>query len=100
MSDLPEAEIIKKLHTGLGIRREGLNANLSSMGLERVKLGAAQRVCPELCSFYVIQLAWDHGKDPREAIGKLRQSNPEYSNTKKIDTLLENAEKFMRWGVV
>ena len=61
-SDMPEPDIIKALHTGAGIRREGLGASLSAMKIESVKLAAAQRICPDFAAIYVILLAQSAGK--------------------------------------
>ena len=66
--DLPEAEIIEQLHTGAGIRREGLMETLTGMGLKRVKLAAAQRTCPSLAGYYVVHLADLANKDSRVAL--------------------------------
>ncbi len=52
--ELPEPEIIKSLRTGAGVRRDGLGQSLTAMGLERVKLGSAQRLGPELAEHCVV----------------------------------------------
>ena len=64
-AEVPEAEVIRALHTGAGVNRQGLMASMSGMGIEKVKLGAAQRLCPELAAYYTVHLAWGAGADPR-----------------------------------
>ena len=67
-SEVPESEIISGLHTGSGVRREGLGATLSGMGIERIKLGAAQRRCLDLAAYYTVHLAWGAVSDARDAL--------------------------------
>ena len=47
------------------------------MGIERNKLGAAQRVCPDLAVIYVIHAAELAGKAPRDAVSALQRSDPD-----------------------
>jgi len=53
--DVPEPDVLARLRTGAGIDREGLGGALTALGIERNKLGAAQRVCPDLAVIYVIR---------------------------------------------
>jgi len=50
--DVPEPDVLARLRTGAGIDREGLGGALTALGIERNKLGAAQRVCPDLAVIY------------------------------------------------
>ena len=60
--------MLARLRTGAGIDREGLGGALTALGIERNKLGAAQRVCPDLAVIYVIHATELAGKAPRDAV--------------------------------
>ena len=92
-AELPEAEIMTRLHTGSGVRREGLEDNITAMGIERLKLAAAQRTCPSLARYYLVQLAWEQNRDARDSLTTLKRTNPELFE-KRIDNIIEGAEKF------
>ena len=75
---------------------------LTGMGLERVKLGAAQRTCPSLAGYYVVHLAIQAGKDQRQqrnALNEIKAHNPDLV-TQKLDNILEGAERFELIGGV
>ena len=90
-SEVPEPEIISALHTGAGVRREGLAGTLTAMGLERVKLGAAQRRCPDFAVYYVVHLAWGANKNARDALIELKKQDSSLMGVKKFDNVLQVA---------
>jgi hypothetical protein len=92
--DVPEPDVLARLRTGAGIDREGLGGALTALWIERNKLGAAQRVCPDLAVIYVIHAAELAGKGPRDAVLALQRSDPDLLGGRNVDNCLRAAESF------
>lgn len=93
MVDVPGAAAIQALHTGAEVDRANLVAVLSASRVERQKLGAAQRKCPDLAAYYVVHLAWGAYRGGARA-RDLQRAMPGALGKRKIDTVREGATQF------
>ena len=92
--DVLETEVLRKLRTGAGIDREALVNSLSCAGVERTKLAAAQRLCPDIGAYAIIHLAAAAGKDPRAELLRAAARDPKLIEKRKPDGILEHSAKY------
>ena len=92
--EVDEVAVMKKLRTGAGIDRTALVDSLSTAGVERQRIAAAQRICPELAVYYLACLAEENDRDPRAVVQRALRDDPSWAQGRKLDSVVENARKF------
>ena len=95
--EMPNTEEMKKLLSAAGADRSDIAVLFGSLGIEKARWGAAQRVCPDLCEVVIVLLGQEAELDHtglRSSLNEHRRQAPELAGDRTVDGVIEFAKSF------
>ena len=89
-----EWDLLRKLRTSPEVSQAALVDSLTTAGIERTQIAAAQRRCHELRPAYLGKLAEREDKDVRETLLAAQKEDPEAFAKTKIDSIVRSLDKY------